>query len=239
MSFFQDVTNNLNSVQQNLLGPDYPYYKYIKTPKQIGMSDSGDSIANNVSGLISYIEVLVTGKGKATTINGPLGNKFFLKTAANCKDIKTNNIVNRSIYINNIPDGNIPFISSGLGGTNFSSFEGLIPGVMGNMAELNPFKLFQSFMIGNNPNCQSITMETRDQNNVVSEQTAHVLSSDIKSMSPCWFKNKKNPITGKPCIEAFSNINEELDEKNNLYDKLYYLSLVLFVTYLIKLYLKK
>jgi hypothetical protein len=85
-------------------------------------------------------------------------------------------------------------------------------------------------------------METRDNNNVVDEQTAHVLISDIKHMPPCWFKNKKNPITNKPCIQAFTNmneINEELDKKNNLYDKLYYLSLVLFSIYLIKLYFKK
>ena len=238
---------NLSSVEQNLLGPDYPYYKYIKTPQQLGMSSSGNSIANNVGGLISYIELLVTGKTNASTTNGPLGDKFFLRTEAKCKDIKTNKLVNRYLYINNIPDGTIPFVSSGLGGTQFTSFEGLIPGVMTNMANLNPFQIFQSFMIGNNPKCQAITMETRDNNNVVSDQTAHVLISDIQNMPPCWFKNKKNPtpknpITKKPCIQAFTNmneINEELDKKNNLYDKLYYLSLVLFSIYLIKLYFKK
>lgn len=233
---------NLSSVEQNLLGPDYPYYKYIKTPKQLGMSSSGNSISKNVGGLISYIELLVTGKTKASSTYGPLGDKFFLKTPGKCKDIKTNNLVNRYLYINNIPDGTIPFVSSGLGGTQFTSFEGLIPGVMGNMANLNPFQIFQSFMIGNNPKCQAITMETRDNNNVVSEQTHHVLNVDIKNMPPCWFKNRKNPITNKPCIQAFTNmneINEELDKKYNLYDKLYYLSIILLSIYLIKLYFKK
>lgn len=233
---------NLSSVKEDLLGPDYPYYKYIKTPRQLGMSSSGNSISTNVGGLKSYIELLITGQTNASTTNGPLGDKFFLKTESKCKDIKTNNLVNRYLYINNIPDGTIPFVSSGLGGTQFSSFKGLIPGVMNNMANLNPFQIFQSFMIGNNPKCQAITMETRDNNNVVSDQTAHVLNSDIQNMSPCWFKDKKNPITNKPCIETFTNmneINEQLDKKNNLYDKLYYLSLVLFSIYLIKLYFKK
>ena len=146
MSFFQNVMNNVSSVEQNLLGPDYPYYKYIKTPQPLGMSNSGNNIINNVDGLISYMELLVTGQTNASTTNGPLGDKFFLKTSGNCKDIKTNNTVKRSVYINNIPDGSIPFISSGLGGTTFTSFEGLIPGIMGNMSNLNPFKLFQGFM---------------------------------------------------------------------------------------------
>ena len=130
-----------NSVNSSFMGPSYPYYKYIRTPKQLGMSSKGNNIGNNIGGLISYIELLVTGETRASATGGPLGDKFFLKTIAKCHDIKTNNTVNRSIYINNIPDGNIPFISSGLGGVSFSSFKGLIPGVMGNIGNLNPLNL--------------------------------------------------------------------------------------------------
>lgn len=229
-----------NSVNSSFMGPSYPYYKYIRTPKQLGMSSKGNNIGNNIGGLISYIELLVTGETRASATGGPLGDKFFLKTIAKCHDIKTNNTVNRSIYINNIPDGNIPFISSGLGGVSFSSFKGLIPGVMGNIGNLNPLNLFKGFTNGGNPKCQALTMETRDENNVVSEETNYVLINDIEDMPACWFKNKRNPITGKNCIEAFNNIDTTLlDDNENLYSKLYYLSLVLFSMYLVKLYLKK
>ena len=50
----------------SLTSPDYPYFKYIKTPKQIGMSDKGDlkTLGKDIDGLISYVEVLVSGKSK-------------------------------------------------------------------------------------------------------------------------------------------------------------------------------
>ena len=36
---FKEVLQNADSVQEKLLGPTYPYYKNIKTPSEIGMSD--------------------------------------------------------------------------------------------------------------------------------------------------------------------------------------------------------
>ena len=38
---FKEVLQNADSVQEKLLGPTYPYYKNIKTPSEIGMSDKG------------------------------------------------------------------------------------------------------------------------------------------------------------------------------------------------------
>jgi hypothetical protein len=70
----------------------------------------------------------------------------------------------RYIYIDNIPDGSIPFISQGLG-MNFSEFRGLIPGAMGDLSVLNPFTIMQSFLSGSTPPCQKLTMETIDNNN--------------------------------------------------------------------------
>ena len=86
---FQQVLQNAGSVQDELLGPTYPYYKNIKSPSQIGMSNKGtlQQLANNVDGLISYVEVLVSGKSKASATGGPLGNKFFLQTAGKCVPI--------------------------------------------------------------------------------------------------------------------------------------------------------
>jgi len=40
-NMFTEVLNNANAVQEELLGPTYPYYKNIKMPNQIGMSDEG------------------------------------------------------------------------------------------------------------------------------------------------------------------------------------------------------
>lgn len=202
-NIFEDVLKNANSVQDKLLGPSYPYFKNIKTPSELGMSDRGTirQMGKNITGLIDYVEVLVTGDSRASRTGGPLGNKFFLQTGAKCISPEGEQ-VNRHIYINNIPSGNIPFISAGLG-TNFSEFRGLIPGVMGNLNALNPFAIMQSFLSGATPDCQPLTMETVDINNNRSSETHYVTLVDIQNMDPCWFKDRKNPVSGQKCRETF------------------------------------
>jgi hypothetical protein len=208
--FFQDVMGNLDDVQQKLLGPDYKYFKQIKTPSELGVSGNGglDQLGTDISALISYVELLVSGGGDASVTGRPLGNKFFLKTGGKCKvvssDSTNGSIVDRYVYVNNVPDGNIPFISSGLGGVEFTAFKGLIPGAISSAAEINPFGLFQAFQMGSTPDCQSITLETIDANNNVSAATNYVATVDLKNMPPSWFSGKRNPVTGQTSREAFT-----------------------------------
>ena len=212
-NLFEEVLTDARGVEERLLGPTYPYYKNIRTPQEIGMSDKGtiQQMAKNIDGLIQYVELLVTGKSKASASGRPLGNKFFLQTGAKCaatdkctdpNDSSTCEKVNRYIYVNNVPQGNIPFISSGLG-VNFSEFKGLIPGAMGNLNVLSPFGIMRSFLSGSNPPCQEITLQTVDINNNRSSETHYLTLSDISNMDPCSFTDRKNPITGDRCRETF------------------------------------
>jgi hypothetical protein len=227
-NLFQDVLNNAGQVEEKLLGPTYPYYKNIKTPNEIGMSNRGtiQQMGKNIDGLINYVEVLVSGKSKASKTGGPLGNKFFLQTGAKCIDKNTNKEVDRHIYINNVPQGNIPFISSGLG-VNFSEFKGLIPGTMSNLNALNPFAIMQSFLSGSKPQCQKITLQTIDNNNKKSAETHYVTLVDIQNMDPCNFQNKINPVTNAKCREAFENNNsyndyyETIEMPDDIYSQIY------------------
>jgi hypothetical protein len=210
-NFFQDVLKNVDAVQQDLLGPDYEYWKQVRTPGELGMSGSGNisALSRDIAGLVDYVEVLVGGGGGASKVNGPMGNKFFLKTGAKCKDVQSGKKVDRFMYVNNVPDGTIPFISQGLGGMTFPSFKGLVPGALGDLNVLNPFAIFQSFMMGNYPDCQPLTMQTIDANNNSSQQTQYVATVDIRNMNPCWFSNNRNPITGAACQQAFQNMIKE------------------------------
>ena len=163
-NMFEDVLTNAKGVEEKLLGPSYPYYKYIRTPTEIGMSDKGTlaQLGKNINGLVAYVDLLVSGNGKASATGKPLGNKFFLKTGGKCTDKLTQQEVDRFIYINNVPQGNIPFISSGMG-VNFGQFKGLIPGTISNLNAFNPMEIFQAFLSGSKPDCQEITMETIEQ----------------------------------------------------------------------------
>ena len=232
-NLFEEVITDAKGVEERLLGPTYPYYKNIKTPSEIGMSDKGSiqQMAKDIDGLIQYVELLVTGNSAASSTGQPLGNKFFLKTGAKCaaidsctdsNDESTCQKVDRYIYVDNVPEGNIPFISSGLG-VNFSEFKGLIPGAMGNLNVLNPFAIMRAFLSGSNPPCQPITMETITVDNVRSSETHYVTLADITNMDPCIFPNGKNPVTGQNCKETFQN--NEFQMPDDPIAQLYFASL--------------
>lgn len=193
-----------------MLGETYPYYKHIKTPKQIGMSDKGTlkQTGKNIDGLIEYVSLLVSGKSKASDTGGPLGDRFFLKTGGTCQvcDSSGCKTEDRYIYIDNVPQGDIPFISEGLG-VNFKEFRGLIPGAMGNLNALNPISLMKALSQGSDPKCKPITMTTIDSNNLKSNETHYVTITDIKNINPCSFPSKTNPETQLKCKEAFLNNN--------------------------------
>ena len=244
-NFFADVSKNATQVEEELLGPNYKYYEQIKTPSELGMSSHGSfgALSNNISGLINYAEVLVTGNTRASKTGGPLGPQFFLKTGQNCKAKDTGQMTTRYIYMNQKPSGNIPFISGGLG-VNFSEFKGLIPGTFGNLNQLNPMAIFSSFTEGSNPDCQELEMETTPTsiNNYKSTQKEYVTINDISSMDPCVFtlQGKKNPVTGATCREAFSNINNSDDTNNTeILVKIFYSSLGVFGLYLLFKFMEK
>lgn len=205
-NIFEDVLTNAKAAEEKYMGPDYPYYKYIKTPAAMGMSGKGSlaQLGKDVDGLVNYVELLVSGSGKASATGKPLGNKFFLKTGGKCTSTTTKADEDRFIYIDNVPEGNIPFISGGLG-VNFSEFKGLIPGTISNLNAFNPLSIFQSFLSGAKPDCQELTMETIDIHNNRSTETHYVTLVDIQNMDPCSFTDKKNPVTGNKCQETFSN----------------------------------
>jgi len=242
-NIFQEVLKDASGLEEKLLGPTYPYYKNIRTPGQIGMSDSGslDALGRDVNGLINYIQFLVQGNSNVSTTGQPLGNKFFLKTGAKCLAKDTGKEVDRYIYVNNVPDGTIPIVSQGLG-VNFSQFRGLIPGAIGNLNVLNPYTIMQSFMVGSTPSCQKITMETINNNNNRYNETQYVTLVDIQNMNPCNFRDNRNPISGKTCRQAFQNIRETPDNSNNDLEvklpedpiaQLYYLSLSAISVYIL------
>lgn len=205
------------------LGEGYDYWKSIKSPSEMGMSGEPSirALANDVSGLISYVEVLVTGRTNASKTGKPLGNKFFLKTMATCRNIMADRtkedsesnpiVVPRYIHVDNIPDGTIPFITSGVDGAKLSEFSGLIPGAVGNLSAFSPSGFGRAFTMGNRPDCMQITLKTVNNNNDEGTQTEYVAISDILNevkranmvngnpvtadIDPCRFKDYTHPVT--------------------------------------------
>jgi hypothetical protein len=136
----------------------------------------------------AYVGVLTTGDSRGHVGGvGALGNKYFMKTGATCD--APDGKQPRYIFVNNIPDGTF-------------AGKGLVPGAIENITYINPLKLFTAFSQGTS--CQQITMETRDIKNATSTESQYVLNDDISSYNPCWFQDKKNPVTDESCREGMT-----------------------------------
>lgn len=163
----------------------YDYSAQIKTPDTLGVSDKGSTTAlsNDIDALQGYIDVVMSGNSKAQRAS-PLGNKYFMDTGSQCTDLQ-GNTQPRFAYINNIPDGSL-----GIG-------RGLVPGIQENITQINPMAIFSAFSTVSP--CQKITLATRDTNNKAGEESRYVTQSDIESYNPCWFPDRKNPVTNAKC----------------------------------------
>ncbi len=186
------------SQQNQTVSASYPYQNYIKTPSQLGSSTSGDSstITSNILALSDYVNVLLDGSSNAqTTGNLPLGNRYFYNTGGTCT-APDGTTQNRYIYINNRPDGKIPLIPSD------TPLKGLVPGILEDLSYMNPTELLSAF--DSSTDCQEITMDVYDINNVKSSQSYYVTNDDISTYDACWFPDGKNPVTGATCAEMMS-----------------------------------
>ena len=69
-SFFNNLAGDFSKMQQELLGPDYKYYRFINTPKELGMSSDGNmgALANDVAGLVNYTKLSTTFGSQETFI---------------------------------------------------------------------------------------------------------------------------------------------------------------------------
>jgi hypothetical protein len=191
----------------------YSYLQYIKSPSEMGMSDAGNlpTIERDINGLISYVKLLVDGPSPASKApnNGPLGNRFFVKTSAKCNatiaGIPTE--VDRYIYIDNIPKGGI----GAAPGANLPEFRGLIPGMMSGLDVLNPSRIAESISNSTSPECISVTLDVLDiSSNTTSSATNFVALADAQYIDPCSFTACVNPATGGTCKQGFTTRSELL-----------------------------
>ena len=187
-----------------IMGPSYDYAGHIKSPTEMDMSAEGDfgTLADDVSGLLGYVDLLIGGhcklgncaSKKLNNADGsyageyphPLGNQFFLDTPVKCKDKATGKEVTRSIYVNNIPDGRIPLVSD-MTGVSFDDFKGIMPGIMSNIAQINPMQILMAFVTGTSSACQLVTMPVMDVNDNPGTAQRYITNGDIKAMPNNWF----------------------------------------------------
>lgn len=209
-SIFKDIITDIDKVEEDILGPDYNYYNQINTPSDLRMSSNGTipALASDIAGIIDYVELLISGSGNASKTGRPLGNKFFLKTLGQCKDYKSGSLVNRSMYIDNVPTKSIPIISN-LTGIDFPEFRGLVPGILEDTYDINPIKLFRAFGEGSEPMCANVELETIDENNISSIQSGYIPISELQDL-----ENSESIPKGTVSIEMKDALNKGIAENS-------------------------
>lgn len=201
--FFSDAAKGgASNVGSSFLGPTHNYAKEIRSPQELDMAPDGtmDAMAKNVSGIIAYTDVLVSGDSKAqhnSEFNkpcdpgsgdncSPLGNSFYLETPGQCKDSQ-GKLHKRYMYINNKPTGSIPFISD-MTGKNTPGLRGLIPGAIENLGHINPVGMFSAFLQGTNPKCSKLELKVTN-----GQAGKYVADADIATLDPCLWDSEGNP----------------------------------------------
>jgi len=211
-NYIQQAKDNVNQLSENIIGPPYDYKSKIKTTRELGMSDKGDlpTLENDVRGIVGYMKVLIEGGGRASKVNGPLGNKFFMKTAMLCKDTATKKEVPRYIYINNVPNPPLP---------------GLIKGTTTGLEAINPFRIMGAFSDATTPDCKKVTLEVIDSNNRKSRETNYMTLNDIKYMRE-----------GFETVDD-TDENEDIDDNvalpDDMFIQAYYVTLAAFGVYIV------
>jgi hypothetical protein len=200
---------------------DYPYYKYIKSPTQMGMNSKGKNITKNFKGLMSYVGIIMYGKSKASSTGQPLGNRVFLKAPSKCKDVSNNTIVDRYLYIDNIPNGKLQFdvdmtdsvSKDEAGNTTMEEgttldigFKGLVPGILQDVTKINPITLFKELEDDTYPPCTNVTLDTMNNKNIAGAATHYVSNRDLKWVDSCFFADNYNPVTKVKCKKPHKHI---------------------------------
>jgi hypothetical protein len=242
------------STSSSFLGEQYNYSDNIRPPAGIGFDNNGTfpQLGRNINGFEDYVNLLVSGNSPASVTNAPLGNKYFLETKGTCQAVdncttdssgnQTCQTTTRYLYMNNIPTG-------GMGTDSVNpQFQGLVPGILEDLTQLNPMGVFDAFLDSSPPKCQQITMETIDNNNNSSTDTQYVTLTDISNMDPCWFTgsqyNGVNPVSNTSCQESFkTNVgvanNAEVIMSDDITEQLYFAGLACVGIYIFYCIMKK
>jgi hypothetical protein len=146
---WDDVETGSEKVADRMLGPSADYTSMIQVPSQKGVGSEGSvgQIITNSLAVGDYVKQLIT---------GPLqGNAQFVETGGMCK-APNGTVIPRWSYINNRSSGTDampPKIKQAIGG---GVLDGIIPGMFGDIADMNPLTVMNGLYLDGVPDCQAI-----------------------------------------------------------------------------------
>jgi hypothetical protein len=159
-SLWNDIeTGNSTDLTNRILGPSFDYTQGIQSPSSLGVGSSGDigQVFTNASAVTTYTEQLLTGP--------LLGNATFVETGGMCK-APDGTTVPRWSYIDNRMQGSdiLPQSLKNALGSDANEFDGIIPGMFGDLLSLNPITPIRALMLDGVPPCKLYSCPCTDAN---------------------------------------------------------------------------
>jgi hypothetical protein len=148
---WNDIATAGTNVTDRVLGPSADYVSMIRTPAQQGVGQNGDigQLVTNAGAVGEYTKDLITGNTQ------PIGNAQFVETGGMCKT-PNGEVVPRWSYVNNRSTGAgvMPeTIRRAIG----NDLNGIIPGMFGDLANLNPLTMLNGLYLDGVPDCEATT----------------------------------------------------------------------------------
>jgi hypothetical protein len=191
----------------------FDYTAGIQSPgsKGVGQSGSIDQVVTNATAIGDYVGNL--------TIGPLLGNQYFSDSGGSCivtdpNDPNNGKTVPRSTFVNNRMEGSdiaadFPSLGAALGG-DLNTFDGIVPGMMGDLVATNPITIFHALMLPGVPQCKAYSCPTTDSaGNSSGNQTYYLVPGLEQSLQKCQAAATA-PITS-PGIESFSLLHSSFE----------------------------
>jgi hypothetical protein len=192
-----------------ILGPSFDYTAGIQPPSAKGVGSDGTigQVVTNADAIGSYVSNLTL---------GPLqGNQSFLNTGGMCtvsdpSDPNNGQTVPRATWVNNRMQGSdvladFPSLGQALGG-DLNTFDGIIPGMMGDLVATNPVTIFNALMLPGTPACQAYSCPTTDKLGNSTGNAAYYMTPGLEaSIGDCTRANTAS-VSGTPGPETFAPV---------------------------------
>lgn len=166
----------VNAGMDTAMGPSFDYLQSIQSPAAKGVSSDGsfDQVSTNIGAVSSYVNTLIVGP--------KVGSQFFTDSGGYCK-APGGGIVKRSTYNNNYLGADD---AAGVLGPSFknavagSGLDGIIPGMAGDLASMNPLKLMNGLVVDGIPPCKAFTCPVVDTNGGINTADTRFLTPQLE-----------------------------------------------------------
>ena len=212
-----------------------PYINCIKTPREQGSNTKAKKVQQNFKIFFSYIDLLISGKGRANKCKGTPGAQYFTKTNSTCTT--SEGTANKYAYYSFKPMGTVGGVDlGGIGGTQSGS-QGLVMGILESLTQVNLNKMVANVRNASSSNCVKVTAPItikEDGTEVNSRnceyETHYIDEANAAMIEPCMISGGTNKYrtTNTTCSkstdrntckatfdsEGFSNYNGNNDNYN-------------------------